>query len=510
METIPDRIYFKDMQSKFVWVNAAQARWLGVATPAAIIGKSDFDFFTPAHASLARQTELEIIRSGRPSIGQVERLEMRDGRVGWGSATKMPWLDSAGRTIGTFGITRDHTETKQIEEKLMQERTLLRTIIDHLPSRVFVKDLAGRYLLNNIAHQKQLGVRSQEEALGFTILHFRNDARGERSMVEDHRVLAGGAPIIDRESSEMQGDGSNRWAITTKVPLRDMRGKRIGLVGISHDITERKRVEQELQHRTQEMEDDLRMACQIQQVFLAQSYPVFPSGVSPEQSALRFAQRYIPTARLGGDFCEVVRISDTACVVLMCDVMGHGVRAGLLTALIRGLVGELDRRAEDPVHVLTEINRGFLPIFQQTGQPVFATVFCAVIDLDLQRLSYANAGHPPPVLQRNDGRCQRLCSDNPEPAAGLVEEFQYTARDCSFQPGDRLICYTDGVIEAASPSGELFGVERMLDIVAGAPGQESSRVLDSIVSAVQTHSGREQFDDDLCLLVIESRIRPAS
>ena len=505
METIPDRIYFKDLESRFVRVNSAQASWLGAASPAEMVGKTDFDYFAASHAQLALETEQGIIRTGLASVGQIERLELKDGSVGWGSATKLPWRDSTGRIIGTFGITRDHTETKQIEEKLKQERTLLRTIIDHLPSRVFVKDKHGRYLLNNRAHQKSIGVSTQEEAIGHTILDYHTDARGERSMVEDHRVLAGGPPILNRESMDLQSDGQRRWALTTKVPLHDLRGKLIGLVGISHDITERKRVEEELRERSIEMETDLRMACQIQNVFLTQTYPVFPRGVPAEASALRFAHRYLPAASLGGDFFEVVQLSDTQCVVLICDVMGHGVRAGLLTALIRGLVGELDARTENPAQVLAEINRGFMPIFQQTGQPVFATVFCGVIDTELQRLTYANAGHPPPLhLRRATGTVVPLCSSDPEPAAGLVDGYLYTRYECPFDVGDLLLGYTDGVLEAADSNGELFGEERLTAITMR-HGESSGQVLiDKVVSAVRGFSGREQFDDDICLLTVES------
>lgn len=505
METIPDRIYFKDLDSRFVQVNSAQARWLGAESAAEMIGKTDFDYFAPEHAALARQTEQEIIRTGKSSVGQIERLELKNGAIEWGSATKLPWRDSRGRIIGTFGITRDHTLTKQIEERLNQERTLLRTIIDHLPSRVFVKDRMGRYMLNNRAHQKMIGVGTQEEALGRTILDYHADARGERSMVEDHRVLAGGDPIINRESSDLVADGSRRWAITTKVPLHDVRGKLIGLVGISHDITERKRIEEELRDRTLEMEADLRMACQIQNVFLTQSYPAFPRGVPMDSSALRFAHCYLPAASLGGDFFEIVQLSDTQCVVLICDVMGHGVRAGLLTALIRGLVGELDERAENPAHVLAEINRGFLPIFRTTGQPVFATVFCGVIDTELRRMTYANAGHPPPLLFRSaTNDTVPLAEVDPEPATGLVEDMVYTQHECAFGTGDRLLCYTDGLIEAADADGDIFGSERLLTMVQHFAARSCSEEIEKLVAAVRAHCGGGAFDDDICVLAIEA------
>jgi PAS domain S-box-containing protein len=124
MDTIPDRIYFKDLESRFVRNNIAHARSFG-ATPGQCVGKTDFDFFSPEHAERAVADEREIIRTGTPVIGKVERITMRDGRLGWSSTTKLPWRDDSGRIIGTFGLSRDITEMKDAEEKLAEERNLL-------------------------------------------------------------------------------------------------------------------------------------------------------------------------------------------------------------------------------------------------------------------------------------------------------------------------------------------------------------------------------------------------
>jgi PAS domain S-box-containing protein len=132
MENLPDRIYFKDLQSRFVRVNRAHATWLGAASPEEVIGKSDYDFFSQNHAQGAFTEEAVIMYTGRPMVGQVQRITKRDGTEAWGSTTKLPWRDDTGRIIGTFGVTRNVTAAKEAEEKLLQEKNLLRTIIDHL------------------------------------------------------------------------------------------------------------------------------------------------------------------------------------------------------------------------------------------------------------------------------------------------------------------------------------------------------------------------------------------
>jgi PAS domain S-box-containing protein len=329
MDTLPDRIYFKDLQSRFVSNNEAHARWLGAASPEACVGKTDFDFFTAEHARLAFADEQEIIRTGEAIIAKTERLTMRDGQQGWASSTKLPWRNASGQIIGTFGVTRDITATKEAEQRLKEERNLLRTIIDHLPSRLYVKDTDSRYVLNNKAHLEMLGAASQEEAIGRTTLDFFPGERGIQALVDDRQVLETTTPILNQEKSDFGREGEVQWSLVTKVPLRDIDQRLIGLVGISHDITRRKLAEEELRRRSAEMETDLRMARQVQEAFLNRAYPVFPRGASPEASALKFAHRYIPTTTLGGDFFDILQLSDTRCGVLVCDVMGHGVRAGL-------------------------------------------------------------------------------------------------------------------------------------------------------------------------------------
>jgi phosphoserine phosphatase RsbU/P len=505
MDTLPDRIYFKDLQSRFVRNNIAHAHSLGAKSPEECIGKTDHDFFSKEHAEFALRDEQEIIRTGQGIIAKIERLTMLDGRHAWASTTKMPWHDASGRIIGTFGVTRDVTVAKEAEDNLTKERNLLRTIIDHLPSRLYVKDTEARYVLNNQSHLEMLGAASQADVTGRTTLDFFPGERGQQALADDRQVLGGGAPILNQEKSDFGEQGTAQWSLVTKVPLRDLQDEIIGLVGISHDITRRKKAEQELQRRTTEMETDLRMARQVQETFFSRSYPVFPRGVKAEASALRFAHRYIPATTLGGDFFSILQLSDTKCGVLVCDVMGHGVRAGLLTALVRGVVEEMGIRAENPAHVLGEINYSLMPIVEQTGQPVFATAFFGVIDVATRSLTYGNAGHPAPlVLRANHNEIGRLAPADPEPAAGLLGNFNYTRHECEFAPGDLLLGYTDGVLEASDAQGRIFGEDGMRALLSRNRGRRGGEVCDQILRQVEIHSGRNNFEDDVCLVAIEA------
>ena len=122
MNNLPDNIYFKDRESRFLCVNAAMSQHCGLTSPSEAVGKTDFDFFGREHASQALHDEQEVIATGRPMIGVEEKEIWADGRESWASTTKMPLRDPQGRIVGTFGVSRDVTERKQAQAELQKAK----------------------------------------------------------------------------------------------------------------------------------------------------------------------------------------------------------------------------------------------------------------------------------------------------------------------------------------------------------------------------------------------------
>jgi len=118
---LPDKIYFKDLKSRFIKVSKSTLEFFGMTRQEELIGKSDFDFFTEEHARPAYEDEQRIIRTDTPIIGIVEKEVMNDGRVTWAETSKLPLKNSFGETIGTFGITRDITASKMMEEEITKK-----------------------------------------------------------------------------------------------------------------------------------------------------------------------------------------------------------------------------------------------------------------------------------------------------------------------------------------------------------------------------------------------------
>jgi serine phosphatase RsbU (regulator of sigma subunit) len=262
----------------------------------------------------------------------------------------------------------------------------------------------------------------------------------------------------------------------------------------------------ELRMKNAQLEADFDMAREIQQIFLPNEYPSFPPGVLPGESALGFSHRYISATAVGGDFFDFFAINDTMGGVLICDVMGHGMRAALITAIMRGLIEELMPLAPDPEKFLTEINRSLRAILRQTREPFLATAFYAVADLAAGELRFSNAGHPSPFLVNWDARTVepiRNYDARHGPALGLFERTVYPTCRISLSTRDRLILFTDGIYEVCDSQGKEFGQERLLNFVRKNIDLAAGELFDALLREVQSFSGTEEFEDDVCLTGME-------
>ena len=173
MESLPDHVYFKDLDSKFICVNRAHAKFHGFESAENAVGKSDFDIFQERFAKVKYEAEQEIIRTGEGWSFREERDRQSDGSEKWVLSTKLPLKDASGKIVGTFGLSRDITENKRVELELERQRHLLQTIVRILPCRVFVRDAEQRFLLVNEEYQRGIGIDDPEAVIGKTITEIK-------------------------------------------------------------------------------------------------------------------------------------------------------------------------------------------------------------------------------------------------------------------------------------------------------------------------------------------------
>jgi PAS domain S-box-containing protein len=253
LESIPDRIYFKDRRSRFVRINRALTMLFGLESAEQAYGKTDADFYGQEHAGEALADELQVMETGEPLLGKVEYERMADGRKSWSLTTKLPLRDRKGRIIGTCGISREISQMKEMEDQLETERNLLRAVIDNIPDLVFLKDVEGHYLLNNLAHIRWLGASDAAEVRGRTVFDFFPDEMATSFHQGDMTVADARQPLLNQEERMVDAHGNPSWRLTSKIPWLDDDGKTVGLVCISRDVTEQKRAEEHLKKANAEL-----------------------------------------------------------------------------------------------------------------------------------------------------------------------------------------------------------------------------------------------------------------
>ncbi|HVO74546.1 MAG TPA: PAS domain-containing protein, partial [Ignavibacteriaceae bacterium] len=247
INNLPDGIYIKDTETRKVISNPADVKNIGKKTEEEVIGKTDFDFFPKEIAQKCFEDDLFVLKTGQPVLNREEFVLHEDGEKRWLLTSKLPLKDKSGNIIGLIGMGKDITRQKQIEEKLQQERVLLKTLINNLPDCIYIKDIKGRKIVSNPADIKNMSKKNEEEVIGKNDFDLFPKELAEKFFEDDQSVLKNGHTILNREEYVFNDKGEKRWLLTSKLPIKDQAGNITGIIGVSRDITERKQMEEKLQ-----------------------------------------------------------------------------------------------------------------------------------------------------------------------------------------------------------------------------------------------------------------------
>jgi len=239
------------------------------------------------------------------------------------------------------------------------------------------------------------------------------------------------------------------------------------------------------------IESELAIAREIQQSIL-------PTDV-PQLKQLRVAACYLPMASVAGDFYEFIDLDEHHAGFLVADVSGHGVPAALIASMLKVAMHSASSHAAAPSELIAGLNR----ILSQQLRGQFVTAAYLYIDLQNQRAVYSAAGHPP-LLYWNSKLSQLEKIESNGLLFGVLSEAEYPMYELQFNSRDRLLLYTDGLIEAENASGEAFGDHRLAEILA-AQSQSPAQALQSSIlddfARWQPQSGTQQ--DDVTLIIID-------
>ncbi len=239
----------------------------------------------------------------------------------------------------------------------------------------------------------------------------------------------------------------------------------------------------------EKIEKELQIARGIQQSFLRQD-PVVAPG-------LDIAFLNIPSSTVGGDYYEVMPLDDRETVFSVCDVAGHGVPAALGMAIFRSSFIHHLRQDRDIAAATVHVNR---LLAETTEANLYVTAFACKIDANAGLLDYVNAGHPPPLVARG---AEALWLDEGGMAVGMFADAEFRPVRFRLQSGDVLALYTDGVNEAANDRGEEYGRERLAAAVRAGRQLPAAGLQTALLADVRAFCGRDEFADDLTLMVVK-------
>ncbi|TGK35616.1 serine/threonine-protein phosphatase [Leptospira gomenensis] len=206
---------------------------------------------------------------------------------------------------------------------------------------------------------------------------------------------------------------------------------------------------------------------------------------------------YIPVDQVGGDFLDYHILNEKKIMFILCDVLGHGVASALVSSMLKVSFLELSRKWEEPSQILSELNDRMFQVLEKN----FISAFVCLYDLEKDEFRYSVAGHPPPVLLRESV---------PEPEflkgrgmiLGMVKKIEPATYTISLKSGDRFFFYTDGVTEALSPEREIFGEQRLLEVLKNNFSRNPRNLNEEILSTVRSFSS-SKIPDDLTYLTVD-------
>lgn len=475
------------------------------------------NLFLPPYQSIyqdeLRAFELAVSQalqdSGPDTLAVDARVRTGGGYWRWLRIRGTVVRDRAGKAVRVAGSMIDISRRKAAEAQVEDERFLLRQLIDHVPLQIYFKDLESRFTMANQGMAEWMGFTKESELTGKHDRDFFDPDHWMPAQEDEKRIMQTGRPMTGQLEHETWHKGNETWVLTSKFPWRDRHGEVKGTFGVSSDVTKLVTAErsanelaQQLQEKNEAYEEELHLAREIQQALASQGFPTATGG---DHSRIAFGARYIPISGLAGDFFEVMQVRDDCVGVLICDVMGHGVRSALIVAMLRGLLEKQRAQVNDPGAFLQGLNDGLAAILERAGTTMFATAFFGVADLSAGSFKYACAGHPGPIVAGKNG-VRQLATQRCEkgPGLGLIRGAVYPTCEIDFNEVDRMVLFTDGVLEAENQQGEPFFENRLMEIITQKAGAPLDDLLDGILSSVLAFSEGQHFDDDVCLLGFEA------
>ena len=503
-----DEIFYTEQCVKMMGMNMKDWAPNIFTEPEKTIHPEDVAFFTNAI-----QRYIDRPRPGAaPLRVEVRLLNQRSRGWRWVRINGLLEFDENKKPSRLVGVWVDITRRKMADLHAMEDRDLFRTLINYLPDNIYFKNRESRFVIANEATAKKMKVRTPSDLIGSRDSNFFDPEMCEIARAEEAGIMATGKPILNRIHHEKWKGGKSTWGKVSKFPWYAADGTVKGIVGISSDVTKLietqqkyQRIARQLDEKNKILEKEIHLAREVQQAlqngFIPDREWKHSSGTTRKAM---FHHIYLPSAGVAGDCFEVFPVGQSGVGMLICDVMGHGVRAALIASMMRGLMAQLANLADTPALFLSSLNRQMYRIFSQANITMFASACYVYLDLDRRRLTLASAGHPAPIVLPCNGKAFQPAIPR-TPALGLMENTLFRESEIRLEYGMKLMLYTDGLTEAQDATGDELGAPRIMEFLQERNPQSIREMLDISLAGVHQFTGSVQQDDDICLLGVEFR-----
>lgn len=291
--------------------------------------------------------------------------------------------------------------------------------------------------------------------------------------------------ILNGEVVQKEEMIKGRYYSVISSPIRDVNGKIVGAVEVLRDVTRERKLEQQLVRQNAKMLQDIKFAEKIQRKILPKK------GI---YKTLKIDYIYKPCEMLSGDMFDVFYIDEDNIGIYICDVAGHGITSSIMTMFVRQTMRAIKENLNIPSKTLTELQKRFITLGLESDK--YFTMFYAVYNIKDHSLKYANAGHNCVPIKYNSHSIEFLNMKG-LPISLIFNEIFYEESEIILSKGDKILFFTDGIVEVKDRNKNQFGVDRIIDIIKAGDYD----ILDKIIGEVEKFRWGEQMDDYALLLM---------
>ena len=340
---------------------------------------------------------------------------------------------------------------------------------------------------------------SKEEIIGQNCRFLQGEGTDPQSIDAIRQAVREQQELIVELLNYRKG-GTPFWNRLSITPIKDKSGKTTHYVGVQSDITELKNTRDELEVANKELAKfHKEMTLELEQARKAQEF-ILPSKL-PSTKRVKISSKFVPLAQIGGDFFDIVELTDDIFGILIADVTGHGIPAALLTFMSAITFKNASPGVLSPKKVLSQTNE---ILFGQMPGGTFISMFYLVYDSQKKELTFSQAVHPPGFLLRaHTQKVKKLTTEGMLIGIFPNDHFNFGEEKIQLQAGDKILLYTDAIIEAFSKKGEMFNLKDLESIL----NEHIDLPIDQLLEEVYQHglefSGKSSYDDDATLVGFE-------